>query len=365
MSALRFQNSPSRFFVILAVLVSCGSFTEYSSAQETPMSFVQRRDVSTEIGATAAQLLAARSLSGVCDAACQQRLQQTLQNLDPSFFDQFQALSPQDQQQVATTTRRENQEAVEMEILEDNVLDPVQMMRFNQLWQQNLGIGALTSPATTELLNMSPQQINQIQQFQNDATSLINACMANPNLTDGQKNVIINNINNITIDNSINILENAQIGELTINLGEPFTFDDIDPTSPDDPSAPSDREPLPQGPISNESPTLIATPNGGQGDQGSTTRGGINEVAAATQNNNVSRANTGRTNVRTRNSSRNARTQPTTRSRNSNSRSASRNTAQRPRPQANRGSTTRAPQRSHPAPSRSRQPAGNQGSGRR
>ena len=199
----RFQQSSFRYLVVVAAIFASNSFPEHSFAQETPMTFVQRRDVSEEIRASTAQLVAARSLGEVCDEACQQRMQQTLQNLDPSFFQQFQALSAEDREQLATTANRENRETVEMEILEDNILDPLQMVRFNQLWQQNLGVGALTSPATTQLLNMSPQQINQIQQFQNDATAMINACQANPNMTNAQKNAFITNINNITIDNSI------------------------------------------------------------------------------------------------------------------------------------------------------------------
>lgn len=359
MPVRRFQNSSFRFLVVVAAIAACDSFAEHSIAQETPMTFVQRRDVSQEIRATPAQLLAARSLDDVCDQACQQRMRETIQNLDPSFFQQFQALSPEDREQVATTANRENREIVEMEVLEDNILDPLQMVRFNQLWQQNLGVAALTSPATTQLLNMSPEQINQIQQFQNDATAMIDACRANPNLTDAQKNTFITNINNITIDNSISILENAQIGELTINLGQPFTFDDVAPTAPSDPidpSAPSNREPLPQGPISGEPPSLIAQ----NGSQGSSTRGGLTE-ATATQNGNIrggNRTNT-RTNARTRiNTPRNSNSQA--RSRNSQAAGTQGGRSRRP----SRATATPAPRRSQPAASRSRQPS-NQGGSRR
>lgn len=262
--------------------------------------------------------------------------------MDNESLQQFESLGADSQQQFQEFLSADLRETMELEMLGQQVLDSTQMNRFNQLWMQTLGLDALTSGPTSRQLNMSPIQIEQIQNFQNNANELINACIGNPNISDSQKNTFITNINNILIDQSVSILNNIQIENFVVNTGEPFDFDPdndldagpdgdtlggggIDSIAVDDTGNQLGQTPTEQiaGLQRAEASTAAAQ------NQGSNTRG---EVAARTSNNravsNVRTATTNNRNTssRNRNSARNVPRNSARRSaRNGNARGQTRN----------------------------------------
>lgn len=229
-------------FALLAICIAVSTFVSLPlkkcNAQLTPLRFAQRADVSNEIQISPQQSELIRQLEQNCGPACQQRLQQTLAAMGGQERDLFESLSADDQQQFGEILNTDVRETMELEMLDQQILNSSQMNRFNQLWLQTLGLDAFTSGPTSRLLDISPTQMDQIQIFQNNGNQLIDACLANPNLSDSQKNAFITNINNIVIDQSVNILNNFQIENFIVNSGEPFEFaPDVDPDADTGPVA--------------------------------------------------------------------------------------------------------------------------------
>lgn len=365
-------NIPLFCFLSFATATSLLSTTV---AQQTPLRFAQRNDVANEIQLRAPQSAAIQRLEQGCDAACQLRLVQAMSEMGNQMQQQFESLGADGQQQFTDQLRTDLRETMELEMLSGQVLNPPQMQRFNQLWMQTLGLDALTSGPTSRLLNMAPAQIEQIQNIQNDADQLIQASAMNPNLSAAQKDGFKTNINNIVINQCIGVLNNIQIDNLAINIGEPFDFDldsdvdiggdidvDTDTPGPDDvDSVVVDQPGRQAGNTLADSPRGRAA-NAAEQNQGSSLRGqrssSRDQIAGNSQQGNARTGNSRQSNrnARGRTSARNTRGQATGNSRNNNrirattrnagntrasARSTNRNNPGQTRQAPNQGSSTR------------------------
>ena len=215
------------------VVIGLTLSTPISFGQTTPLDFAQRRDVGREIQLQPNQLAAIRALGPVCDAQCQAYVRENFDEISDDARLAFAALPQAQQEQVISNQESAVREEVEMNVIDDVLADP-QMDRFRELRTQFQGPSGLTTPAISEALGLSEGQLGELQDLQIGAQELTNACLGNSSLTGDQQATIIQNINNGVIDQSINILENAQLDIFVGLCGEACDFDPEEDVPGDD-----------------------------------------------------------------------------------------------------------------------------------
>ena len=310
-------------------------------AQESPFDFIQRPDVGREINLQPAQLELIQRLAPVCDAQCQARVMDILMNSSVENQSLFLSASETERAQIAANLDQTARENIENQMLNENVLAGEQMDRFLQLRTQGLGNDAFLTDRVSGLLGLSGDQVSQLRAVQDTGSALINACQALPGLSEAQIQQGVQLIQNNLIDQSINILNGAQI-EIFANLaGSTFNFNS--PGQATDPNQDTNGE----------SPTAPASPDGegvAENIGGSNTRNAPVQARNQASGTTTAAAPNNGSNSRTRTSSRtriNSRTNPVT-TRGQSNRSATRTTT---------GRNSRTGSRNSRARSRSAQPS--------
>ena len=242
--------------------------TNLSQADNSsPFSFIRDERVGQEIQITNSQLNLVDQFQPICDAACRAQLQDAL-NTMPRVQQEIFSDMPFDQRMAAQSFLEQDiRESTELAMLGGQILNDNQMERFNELRTQNLGIEGLLSGVTSRNLGVSTDQRASILQIQDIADNAVNACLANPNLTTSQQDARIQQIQNTTINQSINVLNIGQLNLYVGLLGEPFNPDqggddqggddqggDGDQPSDDQSGDESDDKPSEDGPGDGEGP---------------------------------------------------------------------------------------------------------------
>lgn len=226
--------------LLLLVCVAAVANSEAQQQSATPIEFLQRQDVSRELNLSTQQLELANRLQPICDAQCQAELMQLFFDAGTDVQTQFLSLSPEQQQATVGPLESNLLEQIESEILADNVLSELQAIRFQQLRTQFRGLASLLDQRVGNLMDIDQGQFDQLSEIQETGEELIAACQANPSLTSDQQQAQIQVINNVLIDQSINILNDAQIGIFIDLSGSTFNFFDGQP--------PTDGDQAPEGP---------------------------------------------------------------------------------------------------------------------
>ena len=212
-----------RMMILLFLITGC-TIADCAFAQTTPLRFALRRDVGQEIQLQPNQRDAINALGPICDAQCQALVEQNFAALTDDARLAYAALPSAAQDSVVANQQADVREEVEMNAMDDVLADP-QMDRFRQLWMQFQGIDSLTSGFASQAMDLSGDQLGELQELQIGANELINECQANTSLSPDQQSSIIQNINNGLIDQSINILNNGQL-QIFIDLcGDACQFD--------------------------------------------------------------------------------------------------------------------------------------------
>ncbi|MEM9413687.1 MAG: hypothetical protein AAGA30_21445, partial [Planctomycetota bacterium] len=213
-----------QWILISVIVVSLPTSLSAQSDSTSPFQFIQREDVASEVEIQPHQLSNVERLQSVCDAQCQAQVMQMLMSVDSDLQLEFLSLDPIQQQQAVQSLMADARESVEMETLRDVILNDPQMIRFEQLRNQFQGIGSLLTDRVSNQLGLNNVQLEQINEIQNFGNELIADCQSNSALSQQQKSAEIQNIQNVVIDQSINILDNAQIGIYLNNVGNRFEF---------------------------------------------------------------------------------------------------------------------------------------------
>ena len=237
-----------RSIVLVAILLPHSGSSFGQQNIDSPLQFVQRQDVGLELNLRPEQREMAQRLQPTCDTQCQARIMEMFTDAGTDLQSMFLALEPDQQQTAITSLATGIREQIESEALADNVLSESQAIRFQQLRTQFRGLGSLLDDRVRTLMGINDDQVNQINQIQDFGNDLINSCQSNPNLTPQQQQAGINAVQNAVIDQSINILNGAQIDIFIGLCGERCNFDDISPEgSPTDPNGdPSPDSATPQ-----------------------------------------------------------------------------------------------------------------------
>lgn len=240
-------------------------------AQPTPFEFAQRSDVGREINIEPNQLAAIDRLQPICDAQCLAQVMEDMSSIGTDLQNQFLSSTPEQRVSTIQALEREIRESIEMSMLADGVLDEVQMTRLAQLRLQFMGLDGLMSERVRSLMGFSEAQENQLTALQDiglDAAAICQQLAAtDPGINIQQLQQGIGNVQNILIDQSINILNGAQIQIFQGLLGEECTFDsdgEGDPTGDEDGQGDSE---------------VVQNTNG---EQGSGTRDSVNEAPSNT-----------------------------------------------------------------------------------
>lgn len=242
---------------LIVIVIGLPLSIPISSAQTTPLRFAQRQDVGREINLQPNQRAAIQGLGPICDAQCQAYVVQNFEQISDDARLAFGSLPAEAQDQLIAGQRAEVQEGVEFNAIDDVLANP-QMDRFRQLWTQFQGTNGMTSGFASEAMGLSDGQFTELTDLQSTASELTNLCLSNPALSPDQQNLIIQNINNGVIDQSINILENGQLDIFMELCGEPCQFDPIEDEGP---ATDPDAAPTDQGNADPNSPDSGGDPN--------------------------------------------------------------------------------------------------------
>ena len=262
-------------------------------ANVSPLQFVQRNDVGREIQIQPAQRELAQRLQAICDAQCQAQIMEMFTSVSSSLQAQFLALDPEQRDRTVQTLDRSVRESIEMRMLDEAVLNSGQMNRLEQLRMQFMGLDSLLTDRARSLMGITNEQAEQLGAVQNigsQLSSVCNAVSSDPaqGITISQMQQGIANIQNVVIDQSINILEGAQI-DIFINLcGEPYEFD---PPVADDPSVVADGDGVGDADQQPPAQQSAIMPNGQSGSNGSTGIGMVSEQNASSNQRSPTRAN--------------------------------------------------------------------------
>jgi len=219
----------------LVAQISTGSSTAGQSIQSgpsstTPFTFIQRADVINEVGVTSQQTALVDQFQPICDSLCQAAKRQQLDSMPEDLRQLYSGLSYQQRLEAEAFLEQDLRESIELGTLRNQVLTSQQMGRFEQIWTQQSGLGGLLSGNTSRLVGVSESQKSDISQIQDLSNQAVNACLANPNLTPAQQDVQIQQIQNVTINQCINVLSDDQVATYVGLCGEKF-----DPAGKNDP----------------------------------------------------------------------------------------------------------------------------------
>lgn len=251
-------------FLLAFALTPSEGFSQ--RAQMSPLEFAQRADVGREINIQPGQLETVDRLQTICDAQCEARIMETLTSISTDLQQQFLELSPEDRQNTIQVLDREFRESIEMSVLLDGVFDPTQMNRFAQLRTQFLGIDGMLTERARFLMGFTEDQESQLREIQNIGADVLAQCelLTSEGISISQEGLA--NVQNILIDQSINILNGAQIEIFQGLCGEACQFD------PDTPPAEGDEGP--QDETGSDAPTETQVAGENSGAAGSDSRSG-------------------------------------------------------------------------------------------
>ena len=279
-----------RSALMIVVVIGLPLSIPISSAQTTPLGFAQRQDVGREIQLQPNQRAAIEALGPICDAQCQAYVSQNFGEISDDARLAFGALPAETREQIVSDQDAEVRTDVEINAIDDVLANP-QMDRFRQLWTQFQGASGLTTGFVSEAMNLSDDQLNELTDLQATAGELTNLCLSSPSLTADQQTIIIQNINNGVIDQSINILENAQL-DILVNLGgDPFEFDPTEDDGLTDTPADPDAAPTDQENADPVSPEIDADPNEPARQPEPNQTGSDTRIASGSQNRNQTGSN--------------------------------------------------------------------------
>ena len=261
-----------RLFLVALCILVLGS--QESNGQNSPFEFVQRNDVQEELQIQPEQVQILQNLQPICDAQCQARITEMLTSASTDLQTQFLALGAEGQQVAVQDLDQGVRDGIETEMLDEVVLSSPQFERFQQLRTQFDGLGSLLNDRVSGLMGLSQEQTAQLRELQNFGAELEGMCGQDSSLSPTQKQNGIQNIQNVIIDQSINVLNGAQIEIFAGLCGRPCEFcdddspaDDIDPgdeNTPNDGNATDDNlveteliptQPQPVGPQDTEAST--------------------------------------------------------------------------------------------------------------
>ena len=258
-------------FCLLMISGDC-----FAQSQSSPFQFARRNDVGQEIQIMRNQVQAIDQMESVCDARCQQMAAENFAGISGDAQLAFGSMPVDQQEQITLNHGNELREQIQFDMLDDIFAD-TQMNRFVQLWTQFNGLNGIATGPTSEAMGISPDQRSQLEELQSAAQNLTNECLASSNFTPEQKQFAIQNIQNVLIDQSINILENGQLQIFIDMCGEECQFDppqdppagptDLTETGSDDSTNTDGSDP----PIENDPATDVANTDDPVS-EGSTTR---------------------------------------------------------------------------------------------
>ncbi len=188
----------------------------------SPFAYIKNKAVGQEIELSSDQLAAVQKLQPVCDYLCQQQVNETLNLMPQELKDVYAALPFNQRMSALALLEQDAQETMELEMLSGRILNFPQMLRFRQLWAQQLGVDALLFGTTSRIVGTSEEQKDSIVQIQNAGDIAIDASFANPDLSSDQRNFLIRRIQKTVIDQTINVLTAQQIDTYIAMCGERF-----------------------------------------------------------------------------------------------------------------------------------------------
>lgn len=242
-------------FLVTIAVTPCQVFSQ--RAQTSPLEFAQRADVGREINIQPEQLEMVDRLQTVCDALCEARIMEALTSVSTDLQQQFLDLSPEERQTTIQMLDREFRESIEMSVLSEGVLNPAQVNRFSQLRTQFMGIDGMLTERARSLMGFTEEQESQLREIQSVGADALAQCeqLTSEGINISQEGLA--NVQNILIDQSINILNGAQIEIFQGLCGEACQFD------PDTPPADGDG-----GVQDQPEPTSAAGPTPAAGNSG-------------------------------------------------------------------------------------------------